>query len=490
MRILLIGDEQKCRRLLALGLSEASSGAFTTVSSADDLGRVPLENEYSVALLDWEMRTASGPDALVALRRRAPLLPVVAMAATEDGATAARGRGAVHCLLKPVDVDALLAALREYSVSVASHRMEELQPAPAPAVMATAAVPAPEASAHAETPPPRRSAHKTDTDATGPDFESRSPVMQRMLEIAWKVAPTPATVLILGENGTGKSVLAGAIHGRSERRTEPFVTVHCPCLQEQLLESELFGHVKGAFTGAVSDAMGKVSAAHGGTLFLDEIGDLPLSIQPKLLRLLQERKYERVGETISRTADIRVIAATNRDLQAEVKAGRFREDLYYRLNVVSIEVLPLRERAEDIVPTAEHFLKNMAKTLGRNFRGFSQMACETLRNYRWPGNVRELRNAVERAAILTDRDQLDVADFGQLTTAPQAPGPRVGEFVSVNSLVEEHIRLVVSRAASLEHAARILRIDRSTLYRKRKRWQSATPFSSFTPAAAESQVGA
>jgi NtrC-family two-component system response regulator AlgB len=304
------------------------------------------------------------------------------------------------------------------------------------------------------------------------------------------VAPTPASVLILGENGTGKNVLAHAIHGRSDRRSQAFVTVHCPCLQEQLLESELFGHVKGSFTGAINDTMGKVAAAEGGTLFLDEIGDLPLSIQPKLLRLLQERKYERVGETTARNADIRVIAATNRDLQSEVKAGRFREDLYYRLNVVAVEVLPLRERVEDIIHTAEYFLRNMAQSLGREFRGFSPMACEMLRNYRWPGNVRELRNAVERAAILTDGDILDVADFPQLVTTSQTPGPRVGEFVSVSNIVEEHIRLVVSRAASLEHAARILQIDRSTLYRKRKRWQSATPFSEFTPAnAAESQAG-
>jgi NtrC-family two-component system response regulator AlgB len=312
--------------------------------------------------------------------------------------------------------------------------------------------------------------------------------MQRMLEVAWRVAPTPASVLILGENGTGKNVLAKAIHRRSERKSKAFVTVHCPCLQEQLLESELFGHVKGAFTGAVGDALGKVAAAEGGTLFLDEIGDLPLSIQPKLLRLLQERKYERVGETTQRSADIRVIAATNRDLQAEVKAVRFREDLYYRLNVVSVEILPLRERAEDILPMAEYFLKTMGATLQRNFDGFTPVACDTLRRFRWPGNVRELRNAVERAAILTDRNRLDAADFPQLLNDTQTVGPRVGEFVSVDSLVEEHIRLVIARAASLEHAAKILHIDRSTLYRKRKRWQSASPFPEFNESGAQPQT--
>lgn len=470
MRILLIGDEQKSRRLLALGLGDSDPSEFTMVSLVDDLLRLPLEREFNVALLDWEMRSASAVELLGALRRKAPQLPVVVMAANDEAAAAARGRGAIHCMVKPVDVDGLRSALHECAVSPSAIPAAEDVPAP---VVRKPAAP------------------KEETEVETADFNTRSPVMQRMLEMAWRVAPTPATVLLLGENGTGKSVLAGAIHRRSERKTQPFVTVHCPCLQEQLLESELFGHVKGAFTGAVSDAMGKVAAAEGGTLFLDEIGDLPLSIQPKLLRLLQERKYERVGETAQRSADIRVIAATNRDLQAEVKAGRFREDLYYRLNVVSIEVLPLRERVEDIVPSAEHFLQNMAKSLQRNFRGFSQLACETLRNYRWPGNVRELRNAVERAAILTDREILDVADFAQLVASPQAPGPRVGEFVSVNSLVEEHIRLVVSRAASLEHAARILHIDRSTLYRKRKRWQTtATPFAEFTAApSAQSQVG-
>lgn len=465
MRILLIGDEQKNRRLLALGLAESDLGSFTIVSSIEELVRSSPERDFSVALVDWEMRSAPAAEVLGTLRRKAPLLPIVATVANDEAATGARARGAVHCLLKPVDVDALRQALHDYAS------------APALTSEAPAAI--------------RKPAHssKEESELDHADFNTRSPVMQRMLDVAWRVAPTPASVLILGENGTGKSVLAGAIHRRSERRAQPFVTVHCPCLQEQLLESELFGHVKGAFTGAVSDAMGKVAAADGGTLFLDEIGDLPLSIQPKLLRLLQERKYERVGETMQRTADIRVIAATNRDLQAEVKAGRFREDLYYRLNVVSIEVLPLRERVEDIVPAAEHFLQNMGKSLQRSFRGLSQLACETLRNYRWPGNVRELRNAVERAAILTDREVLDVADFAQLVASPQAPGPRVGEFVSVNSLVEEHIRLVVSRAASLEHAARILHIDRSTLYRKRKRWQTATPFAEFSPVPAESQVG-
>jgi len=310
-------------------------------------------------------------------------------------------------------------------------------------------------------------------------------VMQRMLDVAWRVAPTDATMLILGENGTGKTALAAEVHRKSTRAQLPFVTVNCPCLQPQLLESELFGHVKGSFTGAVSDAMGKVAAAEGGTLFLDEIGELPLEIQPKLLRLLHDREYERLGEHKPRRANIRVIAATNRDLKAEVKAGKFREDLFYRLNVITIEVLPLRQRPEDVAVCAENFLRGVAKSLKRPFRGFTLPAREALESYSWPGNLRELRNAVERAAILCEGDLLDVNDFADLTARSDGPTPQVGDFVSLSTLIEEHIRQVVERAGSLEHAARVLGIDRSTLYRRRKRTEAR--ISDYHPAVAQAQ---
>jgi len=477
MRVLLIGDEQKSRRLLSIGLLTAGQDSAMVASSLADLNSLLRDHQFSVAVLDWDVRSFSSREALETLRQQLPHFPVVAIAAGAEAESEARARGVTECLLKPVDVDALKNVCQSVSLYVpepvaVAEGSEELEEKPAEKIPAREQV-APTPSVAAKPARPKQDEENVEKVA---EFTTGSPVMSRMLDVAWRVAPTPASVLILGENGTGKNVLAKAIHGRSERKSRPFVTVHCPCLQEQLLESELFGHVKGSFTGAISDAMGKVAAAEGGTLFLDEIGDLPLSIQPKLLRLLQERKYERVGETTQRSADIRVIAATNRDLQAEVKAGRFREDLYYRLNVVSVEILPLRERTEDILPMAEYFLEAMGKTLQRSFEGFTALACETLRRYRWPGNVRELRNAVERAAILTDRSRLDVADFPQLLNDTQTVGPRVGEFVSVDSLVEEHIRLVIARAASLEHAAKILHIDRSTLYRKRKRWQSASPF--------------
>jgi NtrC-family two-component system response regulator AlgB len=302
--------------------------------------------------------------------------------------------------------------------------------------------------------------------------------MQAALSVAWRSAPTGASVLILGENGTGKTRLAQAIHARSERRDGPFVTVDCPCLQPQLLESELFGHVRGAFTGAVGDTMGKIAAAEGGTLLLDEVGELPGEIQAKLLRLLHDRSYERLGETRTRTANIRVLAATNRDLRHEVAAGKFREDLFYRLNVIALEIPPLRRRPEDIVPAAEFFLREVRRTAQVARRRLTRAAREALQAHVWPGNLRELRNAIERAAILCDHEAIGAADIPALGDAPARAGvtaPQVGDFVTLERVIEAHIRCVTARAESYERAARILGIDKSTLYRWRKRIEVPEP---------------
>jgi NtrC-family two-component system response regulator AlgB len=307
------------------------------------------------------------------------------------------------------------------------------------------------------------------------EFVTQSAVMEAVLTIAWRAAPTSASVLLLGENGTGKSRLARAMHERSARASKPFVNVNCPCLQPQLLESELFGHVRGAFTGAVSDALGKVAAAEGGTLFLDEVGELPLGVQAKLLRLLQERCYERVGEARTRRADIRVLAATNRDLKQLVAEGAFREDLYYRLNVISICMPPLRGRPEDIIPTAEYFLEQISRSAGARRRHLTLAARDILLAHAWPGNLRELRNVIERAAILCDREWLDACDFAELSARDEALAPQVGEFVTLDALIEAHIRQVMARANSYEQAARILGIDKSTLYRWRKRLDHLDP---------------
>jgi NtrC-family two-component system response regulator AlgB len=299
----------------------------------------------------------------------------------------------------------------------------------------------------------------------------------RTMDLAWRAARSNAAILILGETGTGKSLLARKVHEHSLLCDAPFVTVNCPCLNHELLESELFGHTRGSFTGAVQDTWGKVAAANGGTLFLDEIGDLPMALQPKLLRLLQEKQYERLGEASSRTANVRIIAATNRNLKSEVAAGRFREDLYYRLNVIAIDVPPLRGRPAEIMAAAEAFLESICTQLGKPKPNYGEQARCLIEGYPWPGNLRELRNVVERAVILANDSVLGPDDFPALQTPAPAERYQIGGPISLLALESAHIQMVVANCDSLEEAARILDIDKSTLYRKRKQMQSrVAPF--------------
>jgi DNA-binding NtrC family response regulator len=240
---------------------------------------------------------------------------------------------------------------------------------------------------------------------------ARSPAMREVEETALRVAPTDTTVLLRGESGTGKEVVARALHKASKRREGPFLAINCAALASDLLESEVFGHEKGAFTGAIRTKPGKVELAAGGTLFLDEVTELPLALQPKLLRVLQEREFERVGGTRTLRADVRLIAATNRDLTSAIAEGRFRQDLYYRLNVVTLKIPPLRDRADDILPLAEHFLRRLALESGRPEIRFSPEARGALSRYGWPGNVRELSNVVERAVVLSTSDMIRAEDL-------------------------------------------------------------------------------
>jgi NtrC-family two-component system response regulator AlgB len=306
---------------------------------------------------------------------------------------------------------------------------------------------------------------------SNPDMllDSTSVAMQRSVELARDVASSDATVLLRGESGTGKSMLARLIHQWSLRQSRPFGVVSCPSLSAELLESELFGHVKGAFTGAVRDQPGRIAACDGGTLFLDEIGDLPLSLQPKLLRFLQDREYERIGEGITRKADIRVIAATSLNLETAAKAGRFREELLYRLNVFEITLPPLRERPQDIRLLADQFLIFFARQSHRTLLGFTDEARLTLANYAWPGNVRELRNVIERAAILCKSDKVDASHL-PLTLSPSLPPVNLGDPVPVEKIEELHIRRVLASTKSLEEAADVLGIDTATLWRRRKQY--------------------
>lgn len=299
-----------------------------------------------------------------------------------------------------------------------------------------------------------------------------APQMLEIMSVLERAARTTVSILIPGESGTGKSVLARTIHARSHLSNKPFVTVSCPSLSKELLESELFGRVKGAFTGAVKDRWGKVRAAAGGTLFLDEIGDLPMEIQPKLLRLLQEREYERVGENITRNADARIIAATNRDLKQRVAEGTFREDLYFRLNVIEVKMPPLRSRPGDMQRFAEHYLQHFAAQCGRELAGFSEEALERIKAFPWPGNLRELRNAIERAVILSQRSQIETEDLPgeeQNRFDDGLPIPQPGELVALGLLEDAHIRKVLERTGSVTAAAKVLGIDQATIYRKRKK---------------------
>jgi NtrC-family two-component system response regulator AlgB len=298
--------------------------------------------------------------------------------------------------------------------------------------------------------------------------------MQEAIALARQVARTPANVLILGESGTGKNVFARAIHRWSPRASAGFVAINCPSLGADLLENELFGHRKGAYTGAADSSEGRVALAEGGTLLLDEIGDFPLNLQPKLLRFIQDKEYERVGDPVTRQADVRIVTATNRDLARQCELGEFRQDLYYRLNVVAITLPPLRERREDVLELAGSFLLRYASSYGLPARSFEPAAERALSDYHWPGNVRELQNVIERAVILCGAERVPASLLtlasgpGASAIAAAADSARAGADISLEQLERCHIEAILGRADTLDEAARILGIDASTLYRKRK----------------------
>jgi two-component system nitrogen regulation response regulator NtrX len=297
-------------------------------------------------------------------------------------------------------------------------------------------------------------------------------------------APTNGRVLIFGENGTGKELVARNIHQLSHRRTGPFVEVNCAAIPEELIESELFGHVRGSFTGAVSDRRGKLELAHGGTIFLDEIGDMSLKTQAKVLRVLQEQVMEPVGGSTRIRVDVRVLAATNKDLAAEIRAGRFREDLYFRLNVVPIAVPPLRARQEDIPLLANHFMAMLSREYGRRAKSFEPDALAVMRHYPWPGNVRELRNLVERLIIMVPGDRISARELAFMQVNGAAPAPAVEpDAATIGPLHDARDRFerdYIQRALAAQHGnisrtADVLGIERSNLYRKMRGFGIAPP---------------
>jgi NtrC-family two-component system response regulator AlgB len=440
VNILIIDDEPALRRALRTVLE---SSGHRVVEAADAARALDLvgRRQFESAFLDLRLGREQGLDLLPELLRLAPGLAIVVITAyaTIETAVEAMRRGAFDYLPKPYTPDQIRVTLeRILRVRQLQTHVEELE-AQVRAIV-------PEA-----------------------DLQTREPVMRQAIDLALKAAPSEATILLRGESGTGKGVLARAIHAHSRRAGGPFVTVHCPSLSSELLESELFGHVRGAFTGAIRDTEGKVAVAEGGTLLLDEVGDLPPALQPKLLRLLQEKRYERVGETQTRASDIRILAATNRNLEADTAAGKFREDLLYRLNVIEVTLPPLRQRRADILPLADHLLGFFARQSGKALSGFTEEARDAFLSYPWPGNVRELRNAIERGVILASGPLVGLADLpAQIGTPARTGGIEVGARVTLKQLELEHVRRILATTATLEEAAAILGIDPSTLYRKRR----------------------
>jgi NtrC-family two-component system response regulator AlgB len=441
-RILLVDDEPALLTTFRLCLGGAGH-EIATATSADEAERIVQERVFDLCLLDLRLGATSALDLLPKLRAAAPWMRIVIVTAHSSVPTAVEAirAGAVDFLVKPCPPDQLRRiAARHVRERRLEWHLRELERA----VPGAAASPA----------------------------ESRAPAMLHLLETARRAADSDAAVLLLGESGTGKGVLARAIHEWSPRAAQPFVTVNGPGLAPELFESVLFGHRRGAFTGAVENAPGRISLADRGTLFLDEIGDVPTPVQPKLLRFLQDHQYERLGDATTRQADVRLIAATNRDLDRMTREGRFRDDLLYRIDVIRLQIPPLRERREDIVPMAMQFLAEFASRHGRRPRDFSDRARAALLAYAWPGNIRELRNVVERASILGKEERIDASILALGAIAPPSAGDAddAPHARGLDAVERDHIAGVIATTRTLKEAAHQLGIDASTLYRKRRQY--------------------
>ena len=445
--ILVVDDDPAHRTMLRTLLT----GWGYSVLEADD-GSTAIEKvherAFDLILMDIRMIKVSGLQALAEIRSLNPAIPVIIMTAysSVESAVEAMKGGAYDYLTKPLDFDELRIVMER----AMEHRMLKEE-------------------------------NRLLRESLGSHFDrrnviGRSPAMERLLETVAQVAPTEATALISGESGTGKEMIAGAIHFNSPRKDGPFVKINCAAITETLLESELFGHEKGAFTGAHRQREGRFRQAHGGSLFLDEISEMSLAMQVKLLRVLQEREITRVGGEEVIKVDVRVIAATNKDLLQEIQSGRFREDLYYRLNVVALTVPPLRERREDIPLLAQHFLKVFSEKNNKMIRGFTPQVMDGLVKYGWPGNVRELMNAVERGVVLSRSDYLDVEDLSFILGQTSVPGEAFsGDGVPTGIPLDEVEKATILKTLQMargnkSEAARRLGITRRTLHKKLKQY--------------------
>ncbi len=452
---LVVDDDPGVRQSLRLCLEADHARALGVGTSSGALDALE-RGRFDVIFLDLWLHNESGLTLLPELLRRQPGVGVIVITAyaTFESAVEAMRMGAVDYLPKPFTPEQVRAAARRVvTANDLKRQITELR-------------------------------DRLDASEGESTFETRSPAFAAFLQTAQRAAASDAVILLRGESGTGKTVFARWIRKQSRRADGPFVTVHCPMLSSDLMSSTLFGHCKGAFTGAVADTVGKVEEAEGGTLFLDEVADLSSDAQARLLRFLNDQTYERVGDAKERKADVRLLAATNRRLEEDVKLGRFREDLLFRLNVISLTLLRLRDRPEDILPVANHYLHFFERRQGRHNLFFSPRCEQAIAAYAWPGNLRQLRNAVERAVILSPAPVVEPEDLGvdpseaadasssgqQATAVANSARLLLGEDVSLEAIEREHLARVVARAPSFEAAARILGIDATTLQRKRKKY--------------------
>ncbi len=445
-RVLLVDDDASLCETLALGLRKRGFVVeFRT--AADDALRTLEADEFDVVVTDLNMRGLGGIELCERIVGSRPDVPVVVLTAfgSLDSAVAAIRAGAYDFINKPVELEVLAIAIDR----AATHRRlrEEVK-------------------------------RLRLESGRLPRFDAlvgESPAMQEAYDLIERVAQVDATVLITGESGTGKEIVARTLHERSRRRGAPFVAINCAAMPESLLESELFGHTKGAFTDARTAETGLFSRANRGTIFLDEIGDMPLGLQPKLLRVLQERTVRPVGGRDEIPVDVRVVVATNRDLESAIEEGRFREDLYYRINVVHIPLPPLRARTGDILPLAQHFLSHFAARAGKSITGIAPAAAQKLVAYGWPGNVRELQNCMERAVALTRFDQIGVDDLSEKIREYRRSHVLVtsddpSELVPLEEVERRYIaRVMEAVGGNKTAAARILGIERKRLYRMLER---------------------
>lgn len=436
--ILIVEDEAKMRRLLELNLGEDGFSTFSAEDAETGL-KLLRENSIDLVVTDLKLPGMNGLEFLQTIKRQNAAMPVVVMTAfgSVETAVEAMKAGASDYVLKPFSLTEMRMKIRK---ELDVHNLREEN---------------------------RSLREALGKKYTHPNVVARSPKMQEVLATVERVAPTNATVLLGGESGVGKDLIARAIHEKSRRASGPFLKINSTAIPENLLESELFGFEKGAFTGAVASKPGKFELADKGTLFLDEIGDVPPATQVKLLRVLQEREFERLGGTRTVKVDVRLIAATNRDLRQALEQGTFREDLYYRLNVVPIDIAPLRERKEDIPDLVNLFISRFAGESGKVIEGITPPAMQILANYHWPGNVRELQNIVERACALSKGLQLEPTDIhidARPTKAGNGSGGFLPEGMTLEQWEDEMVQEALKRAnGNKSQAARLLGLSRNAL---------------------------